>query len=103
MADQHQGDKDQDHNGENPNGQAPKEKRLIDHTHDASPPVQNRMNIAAQGPEFDDNFPPGYRFKPHDIELLVHYLRRKRTNEPLPPNRIKEVHLYKFNPETLSS
>ncbi|KAL9442445.1 hypothetical protein AB3S75_020870 [Citrus x aurantiifolia] len=106
MPDQQQGYKDQDpngqdRNGKNPNGQGPKGKRPIHHTRDASPPVRNRMN-AAQGSEFDDNFPPGYRFKPHDIELLVQYLRRKRMNEPLPPNRIKEVHLYKFNPDTLS-
>lgn len=106
MPDRKQGDKDQDpngqdRNGKNPNGQGPKGKRPIDHTHDASRPVKNRMN-AAQGPEFDDSFPPSYRFKPHDTELLVHYLRRKRMNEPLPPNRIKEVHLYKFNPDTLS-
>lgn len=51
---------------------------------------------------FDDEFPPGYRFKPYDPELVVCYLQKKVKNEPLPQNRIKEVELYKFNPETLT-
>ncbi|KAF2299759.1 hypothetical protein GH714_003172 [Hevea brasiliensis] len=50
-----------------------------------------------------DSFPPGYRFKPYDEELVVHYLKKKIMNEPLPPNRIKEVELYKYNPETLAA
>ncbi|KAJ9141408.1 hypothetical protein P3X46_031947 [Hevea brasiliensis] len=50
-----------------------------------------------------DSFPAGYRFKPYDEELVVHYLKKKIMNEPLPPNRIKEVELYKYNPETLAA
>ncbi|KAF2309424.1 hypothetical protein GH714_002201 [Hevea brasiliensis] len=50
-----------------------------------------------------DSFPAGYRFKPYDEELVVHYLKKKIINEPLPPNRIKEVELYKYNPETLAA
>ncbi|KAF2309407.1 hypothetical protein GH714_002015 [Hevea brasiliensis] len=42
-------------------------------------------------------------FKPYDEELVVHYLKKKIINEPLPPNRIKEVELYKYNPETLAA
>ncbi|KAF2299758.1 hypothetical protein GH714_003170 [Hevea brasiliensis] len=39
----------------------------------------------------------------YDEELVVHYLKKKIMNEPLPPNRIKEVELYKYNPETLTA
>ncbi|XP_044464401.1 NAC domain-containing protein 67-like [Mangifera indica] len=49
-----------------------------------------------------DFFPPGYRFKPSDEELVVHYLRKKILNESLPPNRIEEVELYKRNPQDLA-
>ncbi|XP_021300665.1 NAC transcription factor 29-like [Herrania umbratica] len=51
--------------------------------------------------KFFKSFPPGYRFKPRDEELVVHYLKNKLFNKPLPPNRIKEVQLYKYNPEIL--
>ncbi|MCD7465657.1 hypothetical protein HAX54_001690 [Datura stramonium] len=52
----------------------------------------------------DDNFvfPPGYRFCPHDEELIVHYLKKKVSNEPLPHDKIKEVNLYKHTPQELS-
>ncbi|KAJ9166498.1 hypothetical protein P3X46_021245 [Hevea brasiliensis] len=50
-----------------------------------------------------DSFPAGYRFKPYDEELVVHYLKKKIMNKPLPPNRIKEVELYKYNPDTLAA
>lgn len=52
----------------------------------------------------DDNFvfPSGYRFCPHDQELIVYYLKKKIMNEVLPHNKIKEVNLYRHNPEELS-
>ncbi|CAN4119850.1 unnamed protein product [Withania somnifera] len=52
----------------------------------------------------DDNFvfPPGYRFCPHDEELIIHYLKKKVMNEPLPHEKIKEVNLYKHSPQELS-
>ncbi|EOY17972.1 NAC domain protein, putative [Theobroma cacao] len=52
--------------------------------------------------EFLDTLPPGYRFKPRDEELVVHYLRKKAHNKPLPPNIIKEVELYKHSPDELT-
>ncbi|KAK6267237.1 hypothetical protein QUC31_018074 [Theobroma cacao] len=52
--------------------------------------------------DFLDSLPPGYCFKPRDDELIVHYLRRRVCNKPLPPNRIKEVELYKYSPDDLT-
>ncbi|XWS74900.1 hypothetical protein CRYUN_Cryun01aG0038100 [Craigia yunnanensis] len=48
------------------------------------------------------SLPTGYRFKPRDDELIDYYLKRKVYNKPLPPNRIREVKLYNYNPETLT-
>ncbi|OMO68892.1 No apical meristem (NAM) protein [Corchorus olitorius] len=48
------------------------------------------------------NVPIGYRFKPRDDELIVHYLKPKAYNQPLPPNTIEEVELYSYNPEALT-
>ncbi|KAH7436861.1 hypothetical protein KP509_05G039400 [Ceratopteris richardii] len=42
--------------------------------------------------------PPGFRFHPTDEELVVHYLRKKASSNPLPAPIITEVDLYKFNP-----
>ncbi|WCJ24242.1 NAC domain containing protein 32 [Euphorbia peplus] len=53
--------------------------------------------------DYFNSFPPGYRFKPHDEELVVYYLKRKIYNQSLPRNRIKEVELYKYNPDTLAA
>ncbi|KAM7252759.1 hypothetical protein ACFE04_008268 [Oxalis oulophora] len=52
--------------------------------------------------DFSNEFPPGYRFKPTDEELIVEYLGKKDRNEVLPPNKIIDVHLYNYNPETLA-
>ncbi|XVF23984.1 hypothetical protein REPUB_Repub13aG0087200 [Reevesia pubescens] len=51
---------------------------------------------------FLKSLPPGYRFKPFDGELVNYYLKRKIYNKPLPTNRIRDVELYKYNPETLT-
>uniref|UniRef100_A0A6N2M207 NAC domain-containing protein n=1 Tax=Salix viminalis TaxID=40686 RepID=A0A6N2M207_SALVM len=50
----------------------------------------------------EDKYPPGYRFKPKDQELILYYLLNKIKNRPLPSNGIHEVTLYKYNPETLT-
>ncbi|XVF14806.1 hypothetical protein REPUB_Repub09cG0093000 [Reevesia pubescens] len=50
---------------------------------------------------FLKSFPPGYRFKPRDEELVLHYLKPKLFDQPLPPNMIMEVQLYGYNPEIL--
>nr|GMD73715.1 NAC transcription factor 29-like [Ipomoea batatas] len=48
------------------------------------------------------NFPPGFRFCPSDDELIECYLWKMVQNQPLPPNKIHEVNLYKFSPWELS-
>ncbi|KAH0712735.1 hypothetical protein KY289_008694 [Solanum tuberosum] len=47
-------------------------------------------------------YPPGYRFCPHDEELILHYLKKKVMNELLPYNIIKDVNLYKYCPHELA-
>ncbi|WOL17968.1 hypothetical protein Cni_G26761 [Canna indica] len=37
--------------------------------------------------------PPGFRFRPTDQELVVHYLRRKAFSAPLPADVIPEINL----------
>ncbi|KAF5189936.1 Nac domain-containing protein [Thalictrum thalictroides] len=49
--------------------------------------------------KFLRSFPPGYRFAPRDDELLEHYLVNKLANRKLPINSIKDVNIYKFNPQ----
>ncbi|KAL3501317.1 hypothetical protein ACH5RR_035766 [Cinchona calisaya] len=49
-----------------------------------------------------ESFPPGYRFDPYDSELILHYLKKKILNEQLPRNQIREVNLYKHNPDEIS-
>lgn len=60
------------------------------------------QNLNEDVDSFLESFPPGFRFKPCDEELIVHYLRPKLFNKPLPPNRIRDVDLYHYNPETLA-
>ena len=67
-----------------------------DHHHRTSPPGMGDKNTS-----FFDKFPPGFVFMPSDGQL-VGYLRKKIDNEPLPPNRIEDVELYKFSPEFLA-
>ncbi|KAF8395824.1 hypothetical protein HHK36_019778 [Tetracentron sinense] len=50
------------------------------------------MEAAYQNESFLESLPRGYRFCPLDHELIVHYLKNKNRNLPLPPNRIKEVY-----------
>ncbi|XP_010931441.1 NAC domain-containing protein 68 isoform X1 [Elaeis guineensis] len=48
--------------------------------------------------EAELNLPPGFRFHPTDEELIVHYLCKKVTYQPLPVPIIAEVDLYKYDP-----
>ncbi|KAI3461109.1 hypothetical protein Pfo_017772 [Paulownia fortunei] len=47
-------------------------------------------------------YPPGYRFVPTDIELILEYLMKKINNEPIPISEISVVNLYQHNPQTLA-
>ncbi|XWS07696.1 hypothetical protein CRYUN_Cryun41cG0012100 [Craigia yunnanensis] len=65
-----------------------------------------KLPMVSRSKEEDEAYlkslPTGYRFKPNDVELVDYYLKRKVYNEPLPPNRIWDVQLYKYNPDTLT-
>ncbi|CAK9179580.1 unnamed protein product, partial [Ilex paraguariensis] len=75
--------------------------------------TQNRITMASQatvlnnvgGSMYTDDYfdllPPGFRFKPTDQELIDHYLWNKISKRCLAPNRIRDVDLYKFNPQQL--
>ncbi|KAL3834324.1 hypothetical protein ACJIZ3_009060 [Penstemon smallii] len=52
--------------------------------------------------EYVEVFPPGYHFNPTDDELIVHYLKKKTMNEPIPYSKISEVNIYQYNPQQLS-
>ncbi|KAK3002778.1 hypothetical protein RJ639_018804 [Escallonia herrerae] len=45
--------------------------------------------------------PPGFRFHPTDEELVMHYLCRKCTSQPISVPIIAEIDLYKYNPWNL--
>ncbi|KAL3850132.1 hypothetical protein ACJIZ3_012014 [Penstemon smallii] len=47
-------------------------------------------------------FPPGYHFIPTDEELIIHYLKKRVMNEPIPYSNIREINLYKYNPQELT-
>ncbi|XP_042478748.1 NAC domain-containing protein 19-like [Macadamia integrifolia] len=70
--------------------------------------VVGGMQKGAALHEDDDNsayfnsLPPGFRFCPNDYELINYYLKKKITNQPLPINRIRDVELYKHNPDYLA-
>lgn len=70
--------------------------------HDSSSPSGETPNPKFQSVSDQIQFQVGYRFCPHDHELLHNYLKKKLANLYLPPNRIFEVNLYQFNPEDLS-
>ncbi|KAG6786137.1 NAC domain-containing protein 2-like [Populus alba x Populus x berolinensis] len=42
--------------------------------------------------------PPGFRFHPTDEELVLHYLCRKCSSQPIAVPIIAEIDLYKFDP-----
>ncbi|XP_054820662.1 NAC transcription factor 29-like [Prosopis cineraria] len=45
----------------------------------------------------------GFQFCPTEQELIMAYLKKKVMDEPLEPNPIIEVEIYKFNPQQLSN
>ncbi|XVE99663.1 hypothetical protein REPUB_Repub03eG0219100 [Reevesia pubescens] len=65
-----------------------------------------KLPLVSKSKEEDEAYlksmPPGYRFKPRDDELVDYYLKRKVNGKSLPPNIIREVHLYNYDPETLT-
>ncbi|XP_038699699.1 NAC domain-containing protein 2-like [Tripterygium wilfordii] len=48
-------------------------------------------------------YPPGFRFKPKDVELIIDYLQKKVLDQQLPPSGIVDVDLYKYNPQDLAA
>ncbi|KAJ6864503.1 hypothetical protein NC651_035147 [Populus alba x Populus x berolinensis] len=65
----------------------------------------SRVNVDDDGNYIDPYFrgmAPGIRFFPLDQELVVEYLMKKIRNEPLPKNRIHEVNIYEYHPQTLA-
>ena len=47
------------------------------------------------------SLPPGVRFRPTEIELILFFLKRKMMNQSLPMNNIREVNLYQYSPQKL--
>ncbi|XP_031250959.1 NAC domain-containing protein 2-like [Pistacia vera] len=89
--------------GQNPSGQNPNNRRSNYYGGGSAEPYDMHSELhAMHGNAYFEFFPPGYRFKPYDHELVVNYLRKKILNERLPPNRIQEVELYKRNPQYLA-
>ncbi|KAK9029424.1 hypothetical protein V6N11_026541 [Hibiscus sabdariffa] len=70
--------------------------------YDASKNEEPTGYRAGDDDDYLDSFPPGFRFCPLDEELVLHYLKKKVMNLPLPQNRIMEVNLYRYNPEKLA-
>ncbi|XP_022774213.1 NAC domain-containing protein 83-like [Durio zibethinus] len=56
------------------------------------------QNFAANG---GIKMPLGYRFRPTDEELVVHYLKRKALNLPLPASVIPEFDVFHTDPWSL--
>uniref|UniRef100_A0ACD5TJV3 Uncharacterized protein n=1 Tax=Avena sativa TaxID=4498 RepID=A0ACD5TJV3_AVESA len=44
------------------------------------------------------SLPPGFRFRPTDIELTVYYLKRKLLGKKLHCNAVTDIDLYKYAP-----
>ncbi|KAL3809417.1 hypothetical protein ACJIZ3_000127 [Penstemon smallii] len=44
------------------------------------------------------SLPPGFRFHPTDVELIMYYLKRKVMGKKLHAKAIAEVNIYKFSP-----
>ncbi|KAK3217816.1 hypothetical protein Dsin_011786 [Dipteronia sinensis] len=56
---------------------------------------QRRMMVRPE----EEQFPPGYRFRPTDRELIIYYLRKKVYNQTLPPiDDIYDVEINKYTP-----
>ncbi|XVF75788.1 hypothetical protein PTKIN_Ptkin13bG0215100 [Pterospermum kingtungense] len=53
--------------------------------------------------EYINSFPPGHRFVPTDLELIMGFLKKKVNNQPLPLNLIPDVNLYTEEPVQLTA
>lgn len=49
----------------------------------------------------DQVWPPGFRFHPTDEELFLYYLKRKICKKSLKLDIIREIDVYKWDPEEL--
>ncbi|KAF6171435.1 hypothetical protein GIB67_005124 [Kingdonia uniflora] len=67
---------------------------------DSTPLIKLRFCFSHALPQL---VPKGWKFEPSDKELIVHYLANKIFNRPSPINKINEVNLYKFHPESLAT
>ncbi|KAK9999995.1 hypothetical protein SO802_019598 [Lithocarpus litseifolius] len=64
--------------------------------------INNLVQLQAKR-DADRKFPPGIRFRPTDLELILFYLFFKTKDNRVPWwNRIKEVELYNHCPEFLA-
>ncbi|WCJ36876.1 NAC domain containing protein 2 [Euphorbia peplus] len=78
------------------------------HLHYASPATGNssipaeNYNINEIDFAYLDSFPPGYRFRPTEAELVIYYLKRKVEGQKLPKSKIMDVNLYHHNPDELA-
>ncbi|GLT56851.1 hypothetical protein SLA2020_298660 [Shorea laevis] len=79
--------------------------------HIPSTPISTLLSPAAanNGGGFDSPstsvngpYPPGFRFRPTDPELILHYLHNNILKKPLPCDKIQDVKLYDHNPDTLT-
>jgi hypothetical protein len=73
-------------------------------------PVERRPEAAAAasggcrvlaGPAGQGGLPIGFRFRPTDEELVLHYLRRKAFSCPLPADIIPVADLARIHPSDL--
>ncbi|KAJ6399169.1 hypothetical protein OIU77_019838, partial [Salix suchowensis] len=49
----------------------------------------------------DKAWPPGFRFHPTDEELVLYYLKKKICKKRIELNIIRELDVYKWDPEEL--
>lgn len=67
------------------------------------PSNQQSATVSAEDIEaYFRSLPPGYQFMPSDVELILYYLKRKILNQELPINRIHDVNIYQYHPQTLT-
>ncbi|KAH6791619.1 NAC-like [Perilla frutescens var. hirtella] len=66
----------------------------------APPPPQTPASEAP--PSVKTRYPPGYRFKPTESELILYYLQKKVNNEPIPISDIKDIYLKEHSPKALA-
>ncbi|KAJ6409125.1 hypothetical protein OIU84_008759 [Salix udensis] len=68
----------------------------------AAAPAPPRYSNDRYKHRYFNSLPPGYRFCPHDHELVLYYLTNKVKGLPLPRNKIVDVVLYQYDPEYLA-